>query len=51
MKFDEFEKFYYSELLQRANGDKTEAARRIGVPYQTFVSRLRRVFGEDYPKD
>lgn len=44
------EKDYYNEVLQRANGDKAEAARRIGVPYQTFISRLRRVFKEDSKK-
>jgi DNA-binding protein Fis len=51
MKFNEFEKFYYSEVIQRARGDKAEAARRIGVNYQTFMSRLRRVLKDDYPKD
>lgn len=47
MKFNEFEKFYYSEVIQRARGDKAEAARRIGVNYQTFMSRLRRVLKKE----
>ena len=51
MKYDDFEKIYYSELIRRANGEKAEAARRIGVPYQTFISRCRRVLKEKYPKD
>lgn len=51
MKFNEFEKFYYSEVIQRAGGDKAKAARLIGVNYHTFMSRLRRVLKDDYPKD
>jgi DNA-binding protein Fis len=51
MKFNEFEKFYYSEVIQRAGGDKAKAARLIGVNYHTFMSRLRRVLKDDYLKD
>lgn len=51
MTFEDFEKFYYKELIRQVGGDKSEAARRIGVKYQTFMSRLRRVFKDDYLTD
>ena len=47
MKYDEFLRYYYEGLIERTGGNKREAAKRIGVNYQTFNSRYRSLFNEE----
>lgn len=46
MKYEEFLRYYYKGLIERTGGNKREAAKRIGVNYQTFNSRYRSLFKE-----
>jgi hypothetical protein len=46
MKYDKFLRYYYEGLIERTGGNKREAAKRIGVNYQTFNSRYRSLFME-----
>lgn len=47
MKYEELLRYYYEGLIERTGGNKREAAKRIGVNYQTFNSRYRSLFKEE----
>jgi DNA-binding NtrC family response regulator len=46
MNYEDFLRYYYEGLIERTGGNKREAAKRIGVNYQTFNSRYRSLFKE-----
>jgi DNA-binding NtrC family response regulator len=50
MPFKELEAYYYKGLINLCDGIKKKAAKKAGIPTQTFYSRLRSLKKEGYIK-